>query len=509
MDIETVDQAPSEVRLHRVLWLVKMLRAFVLHVALALLAVIVYFATGTDGLYPIADDMILLSKALARASTPHPDRWYLIGYAFAIWIVFAAMLALLVWIYKSIVDVRRRALRIQAVAFLILYSSVAIGKWQELKFAYQNLDFAFAMLASIGILVTLIIFPLAIVVALWVVSRTPETSSFVATLDPRLAPDRWDYWNKLLDLPRTPLRTWATAAAYALALAGAVLLIGSLMYLLTAGSTSNKLGLLFTLCRSPEKMPDCVALSTAWVHRVSIGLILAAVGVAVASLLQSWAKRLGGLGVTDVLRKPNDPFLLYLRPFDTDSVILPKPLLPLLSSLLSFRPFPVRIEEELFDVADGYRPLIAVGKPGGSKDVQGGLAYRTFLEHSDWKDYVAEKIRRAEKIVVVVKDSEGVRWELARILREGAAPKTLFLYDPAIRTPADWDGLAKMWLPLLEEAGLAPSGLDLLSRPIGFYFDGEKMIEIVNANRTATSYRTAFSYFLAASPKPTKATESR
>jgi hypothetical protein len=90
----------------------------------------------------------------------------------------------------------------------------------------------------------------------------------------------------------------------------------------------------------------------------------------------------------------------------------------------------VRIEEELFDVADGYRPLIAVGKPGGSKEIQGGLAYRTFLEHADWKDYVADKIRRAEKIVVVVKDSEGVRWELARILREGAARKTLFSTIP-------------------------------------------------------------------------------
>jgi len=50
-----------------------------------------------------------------------------------------------------------------------------------------------------------------------------------------------------------------------------------------------------------------------------------------------------------------------------------------------------------------------------------------------------------------------------------------------------------------EEAGLAPPRLDLQSRPIGFYFDGDKMIEIVNAHRTATSYRTAFSCFLSAS----------
>jgi hypothetical protein len=407
------------------------------------------------------------------------------------------MLALLVWIYRSIVGVRRRALRIQAVVFFVLYAATAADKWRELEFAYENLDFAFAALATLSVAITMLVFPLAVVAALWVVSRATETSSFVATLDPRLAPNAWDYWNKLLDLPRTPLRTWSTASSYVLALAGALLLIASLMYLITMGSTSNKLGLLFVLCKSGDKMPDCVALSSAWVPHVLLGLVLALVGVAAASLLQSWAKRLGGLGVADVLRKPTDRFVLYLRPFDTDDVILPKPLLPLLSSLLSFRPFPVRIEEELFDVADGYRPLIAVGKPGGSKNVQGGLAYRTFLEHADWKEYVADKIRRAERIVVIVKDSEGVRWELARILREGAAPRTLFLYDPAIRTPADWEALSKMWLSLLEEAGLAPPGYDLASRPIGFYFANGKMVEIVNAHRTATSYRTAFSYFLA------------
>lgn len=84
MDLETIDQAPSEQRLHRVLWLVKLLRAFVLHVLLGLLAVLVYFVTGTDDLYPIADDIIRLSTALARESTANPDRWYLVGYAFAV-----------------------------------------------------------------------------------------------------------------------------------------------------------------------------------------------------------------------------------------------------------------------------------------------------------------------------------------------------------------------------------------------------------------------------------------
>jgi hypothetical protein len=78
-------------------------------------------------------------------------------------------------------------------------------------------------------------------------------------------------------------------------------------------------------------------------------------------LAASTAKRLGGLSISDVLKRPDDPFLLYLR-VDTDDVVLPTPRLSAAQPFLSFRPFPVRVEEELFDVADGYRPLIAVGK---------------------------------------------------------------------------------------------------------------------------------------------------
>jgi hypothetical protein len=86
----------------------------------------------------------------------------------------------------------------------------------------------------------------------------------------------------------------------------------------------------------------------------------------------------------------------------------------------------VRIEEELFDVADGYRPLIAIGKPGGAKPIQGGVAYRTYLDDSEWQTYVAERIRRAERIVMVVAKTDGVRWEFERIINEGALSKTQF-----------------------------------------------------------------------------------
>jgi hypothetical protein len=57
---------------------------------------------------------------------------------------------------------------------------------------------------------------------------------------------------------------------------------------------------------------------------------------------------------------------------------------------------------------------------------------------------VHDKIRCADRIVIVLKDTEGVRWELARVIGEGAASKTLFLFDPVAKDPGVWQTLAKM-----------------------------------------------------------------
>lgn len=197
-----------------------------------------------------------------------------------------------------------------------------------------------------------------------------------------------------------------------------------------------------------------------------------------------------------MIKKSDQQFVLYLRPFDADDVILPKPRLPLLSRLFSFTPFPVRIEQELFDVADGYRPLIAVGKPG-EKSVRGDVAYRAYLDDSEWQEYVMTKIRSADRIVMVLKDTDGVRWEFGRVIGEEAIMKTLFLLDPTVKKPEAWETLEKMVVPMLQSAGVASEGFALKPQLIGFFFQKGSLVEIINTKRTATSYRTAFSHFLA------------
>jgi hypothetical protein len=63
MDRQTIDQTASEIALHRVLWLIKFLRALVLHVLLALIAALLYFLAGIHDLIRSPPDLI---QACAR-----------------------------------------------------------------------------------------------------------------------------------------------------------------------------------------------------------------------------------------------------------------------------------------------------------------------------------------------------------------------------------------------------------------------------------------------------------
>jgi hypothetical protein len=488
------DQSASEPRLHRALYVIKYLRAMVLNLVLVLAAVALFEMAGVKGLYPLADDTINALQAQAEQLRRQGD---VLGSNFVVVTAVSTavlILAFFVWMYLSITNVWRIALRFQAVFLWFSVLVMPLWAWPQVEFSLANLDPVFS-----GLVLAYFAFVIALVtdmaIALWGVSRSPEPSSFVATLDPRLSRSWWTYLNKLLDLPRTPFRNWRIVAAYLLSLAAAILLISALMYLLTFGVVQNKLAQLVSSCTA-QAMAECSAQSSAWARQIIVGLAVALVGLQVAGSMQAAAKRLGGLSVSDVLRRADDRFILYLRPFDTDDVVLPKPKLPILSQFLSFRPFPVRIEEEFFDVADGYLPLIAVGRPGESGSM-GGLAHRAYYEESEWQRNVLDRIQRADRIVMVLEDTKGVNWEISKVLAEGAATKTLFLFDPGSKDPHLWRTLADKMLPQFAAAGLLPSGFTSQERPIAFHFRNGDAVEIVNRNWTATSYRTAFSSFLA------------
>jgi len=460
----------------------------VLNFFLVSVADVLYFGAGIKGVHFLGSDSIIdgFVKAAEEATGYRPT--------YPNWSAMVVLTVTFVWIYLSIVKVFRVALKLQAAFFVVSVLVWLLWIGPLLMFSVQNLNPLFSLLVTLSFVLTIALVT-DFAIALWNVSRSPENSSFIATLDPRLAPGWWTYLNKLLDLPRTPLRNWRTAAAYALAVAGAILLITSIMYLMMFGGVTTRLFEFFFKC-GPAEMAACAAQSLVLSQHILLFLGLSLVGLKAAALLQSGAKRLGGLSISDVVRNPNDRFVLYLRPFGTDDVVLPKPRLPFWTRLLSLRPFPARIEDELFDVTDGYRPLIAIGNPSKSGEQLGGMAYRAYVDDAYWQDYVLDKVQRAESIVMVLRDTEGVRWELALIVSGNAAYKTLFLFDPSAKDAQAWQALVAWTLPPFKAAGLVAPDFAFQDRPIGFYFDMGELVEIENVHWTATSYRTAFSHFL-------------
>ena len=262
MDSPLIDQTASEQCLHRVLWLVLFLRAMLLHLALALAATVLYVMAGIDGLYPVATDFIRAVRAQSIQNRLDGNAFSGIGYIVVVGLLFIAALWFLYWIYRSITQVRHAALRVQAVSMVLTAGVAALESWPQLGFAYARLSHSFAVLATFGVAMTDLVVPTNVALALWRVSRTPERSALVATLDPRLTTGVWAHLNKLLDLPRTPFRTSAAGAAYVLALTAAMVLVASVMFLVTVGATGNKLHALASVCESnPEVLAQCAAIS--------------------------------------------------------------------------------------------------------------------------------------------------------------------------------------------------------------------------------------------------------
>jgi hypothetical protein len=487
----SLNQTESERRLHRILWFVKFLRALIVHNILALFAIGLYLAFGITGLYPAANAAIYFLRA-------HQADLYAMAIV-AISIVLL-LTAFNIWLYTSITRVKRKSLKVQAIFSFVLCILYLSSSAVLFLFSYNHLDRLFTILFGLNMALVLW-WCVALSFGLWKVSTSPDVYSFVAILDPRLTKSIWTRFNKLLDLPRTPLRTWRNGAAYLLSLGSYILLIASLMYVVTFGPLPSKLNQLYGAC-NPENMPLCAMESSSLAKQIGPWLILAFIGARLAILAQSGARKLSSLSVGKALGDSKQRYILYLRSFTADETILPKPRLPFLSKVLSVRPFSVHLEEELFDVTDGYLPLIAVGKPGGSQELTGGLAYREYLKDESWQTYVRQKILAADSIVLLINSTEGVLWELENVICHSACAKTVFLIDPRAKDNEVWQNLTKLIIPIFARAGVLAPDFQFAGHPLGFYFSCDELVEIENTNWSATSYRTALSHYLSERARP-------
>jgi hypothetical protein len=92
----TIDQTASERLLHRVIYVIKLMRATVLNVVLMVIGAVLYFAAGIDA-YPVVTAYIQAERARAIAQGIHEQSAEGVGFALGSLILLGLVLA---WVVR-------------------------------------------------------------------------------------------------------------------------------------------------------------------------------------------------------------------------------------------------------------------------------------------------------------------------------------------------------------------------------------------------------------------------
>jgi hypothetical protein len=126
---------------------------------------------------------------------------------------------------------------------------------------------------------------------------------------------------------------------------------------------------------------------------------------------------------------------LFLRAFRDDQMSIRRANRNLFSSVFDLGRVPTTLDELMLEHVDGRGDLIAIGNPqdrkGAARRSPWG-AQRLYVDDAHWQETVTTLARDADRIVLCVDASDGVRWEISHVLREGHANKTLFFLNPSI-----------------------------------------------------------------------------
>jgi hypothetical protein len=125
---------------------------------------------------------------------------------------------------------------------------------------------------------------------------------------------------------------------------------------------------------------------------------------------------------------------LFLRAFRDDQMSIRRANRNLFSSVFDLGRLPTTLDELMLERLDGRGDLIAIGNPQDRKGAERRSpwgAQRLYVDDAHWQETVTMLARDADRIVLCVDATDGVRWEIAHMLR-GHANKTLFFLNPSI-----------------------------------------------------------------------------
>lgn len=120
--------------------------------------------------------------------------------------------------------------------------------------------------------------------------------------------------------------------------------------------------------------------------------------------------------------------ILFLRSFDDDQFDFKRPVWDVRGRWFDLWSFRANADEALIDEVAQYGPVVALGRPGETRAPFGAL--RHYATDDEWQAVIIDTARRAQAIVIVVGDSQGVLWEYDLLKREGLIDRTLLLFRP-------------------------------------------------------------------------------
>ena len=186
----------------------------------------------------------------------------------------------------------------------------------------------------------------------------------------------------------------------------------------------------------PEATIACWAQFNSWSRTaIDIGapLVIAAVCLVLANRLRYFGRRHFVTRLAELKVSPVGS-TLFLRAFRDDQMSIRRANRNLFSSVFDLGRLPTTLDELMLERLDGRGDLIAIGNPqdrkGAARRSPWG-AQRLYVDDAHWQETVTMLARDADRIVLCVDATDGVRWEIAHMLR-GHANKTLFFLNPSI-----------------------------------------------------------------------------
>lgn len=188
-------------------------------------------------------------------------------------------------------------------------------------------------------------------------------------------------------------------------------------------------------------------------------------------------------------RVDNRPPVVLLRSFLDDALVVPR---HEVVTNLEYRDVS-HFEEVLTAAAWDIGPVIAISRPGESQPPIGAVRTQT---SEVWQEDVDALIRNARAVLLVLGATDGLSWEIRRLVEVGAAAKTILVFPPISEGElfVRWSALRQM-LSSLAIGRRLPVAFDF--RGLAIWGDDHEAVTVVGDSKTTDYYICAVRTILA------------